>query len=300
MKSTSKKDSRWLKVNFNKTECGTDFYINTGTHIDLSQIISINNSYQTDCFEIFYFRKISGYMLLERKKIELKDGMLLVISPYQRQKWHIEEEESDFHFLFFREDFVHNFFVDKSFTYRLLYCYQTDFPPYLYLEEEKVKDITNQLNKIKDELRAPVADSYHMMLSILFHLLLTINREYAIYYHLPFHAPKNNYAYRFKELLEKHIYEKQQVNEYAEMLQISRVSLNNAVTAQFGVSAIHLLKQRLLAAIKNELLFTNCTVTQLADMFNYSNVSHLMRFFKQQTGKTITQYRQDYQNGIYE
>ena len=51
MKSTSKKDSRWLKVNFNKTECGTDFYINTGTHIDLSQIISINNSYQTDCFE---------------------------------------------------------------------------------------------------------------------------------------------------------------------------------------------------------------------------------------------------------
>ena len=84
------------------------------------------------------------------------------------------------------------------------------------------------------------------------------------------------------------------------MLHISRVTLNNAVTSQFGVSANHLIKQRLLEAVKNELLFSEHNISQLADDFNFSDPSHLMRFFKKQTGKTFTQYLVDYNNGIYE
>ena len=96
------------------------------------------------------------------------------------------------------------------------------------------------------------------------------------------------------------IYDVQRVAEYAEMMHVSRVTLNNAVVAQFGVSANHLLKQRLLEALKNDLLFTDCTVSQLADKFHFSDPSHLMRFFKQQTGKTCSQYQSDYKNGVYE
>ena len=70
--------------------------------------------------------------------------------------------------------------------------------------------------------------------------------------------------------------------------------------AQFGVSATHLIKQRLLEELKNELLFSNRTVSEMADDFNFSDPSHLMRFFKQQTGKTFTQYMTDYNKGIYE
>ena len=113
-------------------------------------------------------------------------------------------------------------------------------------------------------------------------------------------VPKNNYAFQFKDLLEKHIRTVQRVQEYADMLRVSRITLNNSVVAQFGVSAIHLLKQRLLEELKNELLFSDRNVSQLADEFHFSDPSHLMRFFKQQTGKTFTQYITDYQNGIYE
>ena len=156
------------------------------------------------------------------------------------------------------------------------------------------------LGKIKQELLHPVTDTYNLIVSVLYYLLVIINRAYAKAYRLPVEVPKNNYAFQFKDLLEKHIRTVQRVQEYANMLRVSRITLNNSVVAQFGVSATHLLKQRLLEELKNELLFSNRNVSQLADDFHFSDPSHLMRFFKQQTGKTFTQYIADYQKGIYE
>ena len=66
--------------------------------------------------------------------------------------------------------------------------------------------------------------------------------------------------------------------------------------AQFGVSATHLLKQRLLEELKNELLFSNLNVSQLADEFHFSDPSHLMRFFQAaDRKKTFTRYMRDYE-----
>ena len=81
---------------------------------------------------------------------------------------------------------------------------------------------------------------------------------------------------------------------------MSRITLNSSVMSQFGVSDNHLLKQRLLEELKNELLFSNRNVNQLAEEFHFSDPSHLMRFFKRETGKPFMQYLRDYQNGIYE
>ena len=193
---------------------------------------------------------------------------------------------------------MRTFLADKFFVYRLLYYYQTDTPPYLFAAPEELADYMHLLGKIKQELLHPVADTYNLIVSVLYYLLLVINRAKA--YHLPVEAPKNHYAYQYKDLLEKHIRDVQRVQQYADMLHISRITLNNSVIAQFGVSASHLLKQRLLEELKNELLFSNRSVSQLADDFHFSDPSHLMRFFKQQTGKTCSQYLSDYQNGIYE
>ena len=149
-------------------------------------------------------------------------------------------------------------------------------------------------------MRQPTFDSYNIIVSLLYYLLVTLNRAYAAAYNLPAALPKNNYAFRFKSLLEQHIGEVQRVEEYADMMQISRVTLNRAVSDQFGVTANHLLKQRLLEALKNDFLFGGRNVSQLADDYRISDPSHLMRFFKQQTGKTFSEYLDDYEHGICE
>mgnify|MGYP000011274144 FL=1 len=292
--------SKLVNVPFSKTQCGVDFYINTGESEEICGVLTEHKTFKTDFFEFFFFRRANGFLLLNSKQIELHDDMVLLLSPHQRQEWHADEQALDYTFLIFREDFMRTFIADKFFVYRLLYCYQTDTPPYLSVSQETFDEYMRLLGKIKQELLHPTADSYNLIVAVLYYLLLVINREYASAYHLPVDVPKNNYAYQFKDLLERHIYDVQRVAEYAEMMHVSRVTLNNAVVAQFGVSANHLLKQRLLEALKNDLLFTDCTVSQLADKFHFSDPSHLMRFFKQQTGKICSQYLSDYKNGVYE
>ncbi len=291
---------RLVSVPFSKTRCGVDFYINTGESKDICGVLTEHRTFKTDFFSFYFFRRANGYVLLNFRKIELRDDMVLLLSPHQQQEWHVDEAELDYTFLIFREDFMRTFIADKFFVYRLLYYYQTDTPPYLFAAPEELAEYMRFLGKIKQELLHPVADTYNLIVSVLYYLLVVINRAYAKTYRLPVEVPKNNYAFQFKDLLEKHIRDMQRVQEYADILRVSRITLNNSVMAQFGVSATHLLKQRLLEELKNELLFSDRNVSQLADEFHFSDPSHLMRFFKQQTGKTFTQYITDYQNGIYE
>ena len=203
--------------------------------------------------------------------------MVLLLSPHQQQEWHVNEVELDYTFLIFREDFMRTFIADKFFVYRLLYYYQTDTPPYLFAEPEELTEYMRLLKKIKQELQHPVVDTYNLIVSVLYYLLVIINRAYAQTYRLPVEVPKNNYAFKFKDLLEKHIRTTPRVQEYADMLRVS-----------------------LLEELKNELLFSNLNVSQLADEFHFSDPSHLMRFFRRETGKTFTQYLMNYKRGIYE
>ena len=291
---------RLVEVPFSTTECGVDFFINTAHGSERRGVLTEYPVFKTDFFEMFFFRKANGYLLLSYQKIELRDGMVLILKPHQQQEWHIDEDALDYDFLIFRNDFMRTFIADKFFVYRLQYCQQTDTPPYFMATADELTEYERLLKKIRSELRQPVADSYHIIVSVLYYLLAVLNRRYTETYSLPFELPKNHYAFLFVELMEQHIRDLQRVQEYADLLHVSRVTLNQSVMAQYGVPATVLLKQRLQDEIKNGLLFSHKTVSEIAYDFHFSEPSHLMRFFKKATGKTCTQFQQEYENGTFE
>ena len=149
---------RLVSVPFSKTRCGVDFYINTGESKDICGVLTEHRTFKTDFFSFYFFRRANGYVLLNFRKIELRDDMVLLLSPHQQQEWHVDEAELDYTFLIFREDFMRTFIADKFFVYRLLYYYQTDTPPYLFAAPEELAEYMRLLGKIKQELLHPVAD----------------------------------------------------------------------------------------------------------------------------------------------
>ena len=183
--------------------------------------------------------------------------------------------------------------------YRLLFCYQSDNSSYFNMDVDQMDFFLKLLRKMKSELLSPIADSYHMIVAYLYEFLLMLNRYYANIFDLPLRLPLNNYAFKYKELLEKNIRQHVRVNDYATMMGISRIALNKAVENEFGVTAIHLLKQRLLQEIKNDLLFSDSSVKEIAYKLQFSAPNHLMRFFKQQTGMTVGEFIKEVkENGI--
>ena len=105
MKETTNPE-RLVSVPFSKTECNVDFYINTGTDKDICGVLTEYKVFKTDFFEFFFFNKANGYLILNFRRIDLHDRMVLLLSPHQKQEWHVDEKELKYSFLIFREDWL--------------------------------------------------------------------------------------------------------------------------------------------------------------------------------------------------
>lgn len=286
-------------IKFDKAECGVDILLNVGYGCSHKNLYGDNLSYRADCFEILFFREGKGSLILNQKKIPIVNNTVVFISPFQKRQWNLDIENSKFVFLYFQEDFLNDFFADKLFTYKLLYFYQLHYPLNITISGPEMQLAYDILGEIKYELENMSFGSEHIIRSLLYYLLLKLDRNYAQQLNIPLNRPSNNYAFQFKKMLETNICQRQRIEDYTAELGISRITLNKAVQAQFNVTATHLIKQRLLFEIKNELIHSDLTVSEIAYKLNFSEPNHLMRFFKAQTGLTTTLFIEDYQNGSF-
>ncbi|MGI9651986.1 AraC family transcriptional regulator [Chryseobacterium sp. RLHN22] len=282
-------------ITFSKTECGVDFLINVLNNPEPGQFFKAEY-HNTNFFEIVFIRKGNGRLFLNDTIINIKNDSIIFISPFQKKKWDIEKHSLDVSLLVFQEDFLNEFFSDKLFTYRLSYFYQNQYPLILNLPKEQIRSFCNILKEVKVELKATNFDSAHIIRSLIYYLLQRLNRLYGSSYNLSYQIDASNHAYAFKRLMETHIRQKQRINEYCELLGISRITINSAVKKQFNTTATDLLKKRLLSEIKTELIYSGKNVSEIAYEFGYSDPNHLMRFFKKQTGKTPSEFINTYQN----
>lgn len=275
-------------IKFHKTECGVDFLLNVLTEEDVDY--NDTGTFNTDYFEILFFKQAEGTLTLNQRVIELIDGTIVFISPFQKRNWQLNLNHLEVTSLVFQEAFLNDFFADKLFTYRLLYFYQLAHPLQMTVDAQEMLKYCSLLTEIKTELVNSQNDSVHIIRSLLYYLLQTLNRRYASQHELVVKTSTDNIAFEFKNLMENHIKEVQRIGEYADLLGISRISLNKAVKSQFKTTATQLLKQRLLFEIQNLLLHSPKTINEIAYELHFSEPNHLMRFFKTQTNQTITEF----------
>lgn len=83
IKIMTKQRQRLVEVPFSKTDCGVDFYINTAYGGECPGVLTEHEVFKTDFFEMFFIKKANGYVLIDYRKINLKDGMVLIVKPHQ-------------------------------------------------------------------------------------------------------------------------------------------------------------------------------------------------------------------------
>ena len=78
---------------------------------------------------------------------------------------------------------------------------------------------------------------------------------------------------------------------YADRLAMTPDRLNDHVKRATGVTAGHLIRQRVLTEAKRQLVFTNQAIQEIAYDLSFSDPSHFARFFRAQTGSTPQAFR---------
>ncbi|TAE15404.1 MAG: AraC family transcriptional regulator [Bacteroidetes bacterium] len=251
--------------------------------------------YQTNFYEVIFFHEVEGSICLDQQSIRLENNTMIFISPYRKRKWSITTPHLKAQFLRFEDVFLHELLVDKTFLDRLNCFFKPQVPLYLRPEHEVFHKINNACMEIWGEMERYQPDSPHIVRSLVYFILTTANREYTQFHQLDASEPCDNCALRFKRLLEEHITTKQQVEDYATLLNTSRVTLNKIVKQHYGITASDMIRQRLLQEMKDRLLHTEKNITEIAFELNFPEASHFVRFFKQHTEQTPKEFRQYYQ-----
>lgn len=95
-----------------------------------------------------------------------------------------------------------------------------------------------------------------------------------------------------RRLIEQHYRKERQISFYAEKLAMTPDRLNDHVKRATGVTAGHLIRQRVLTEAKRQLVFTTQAIHEIAYDLAFSDPSHFTRFFRKQTGMTPQVFRE--------
>jgi AraC family transcriptional activator of pobA len=96
-------------------------------------------------------------------------------------------------------------------------------------------------------------------------------------------APTDATVEALRRLVEDHFRRERYIAFYAERLAMKRA---------IGVTAGHLIRQRMLTEAKRQLVFTNQAITEISYDLGFSDPSHFARFFRKNTGMTPHGFRE--------
>lgn len=251
------------------------------------------NPFVVDFYGICIVTHGEGSISVDKRAFRLSKGSLIFFQPSRVSQWRSVSSNFDGYFLVFENEFIETFFQDSLFIYRFQF-FHNNVSFTLKCKKEFLRSLVALCKTINRELANLQEDSHHFLRSILYNILIQINRKYIEQYGLSANLFQNNTALQFRKMLETKIRIYQRVEDYAGFLKISRAYLNTISKDAFGLPASAIIKERLATELKRELLFTNKSVKEIGFEMSFSDVANFIRFFRKQTGMNPGEYRLKY------
>ena len=103
--------------------------------------------------------------------------------------------------------------------------------------------------------------------------------------------PADTTVAQLRALVDEFFRREHQLGFYAEKLGMTVDRLNDHVKRATGVTAGHLIRQRVLTEAKRQLVFTTQPIQDIAEELSFSDPSHFARFFRKHAGTTPHEFR---------
>jgi len=285
-----------IRFDFYKHKYGKELLIDSFHIGDIaSRSLALPEVHATSFYEMFFFSKVAGAIIVEDTKLKLEGPVALLLPPGEPRQWQLEYEPEGM-VVIFEGEFMETFLKDNFFLDRLYYFGNYEASPILPLSIEVIQELLSLSESIKHEIHSLASDSYHLLRAYLYQLLILVNRSYSDYHQLKGNLYRNSEVLKFKYLLRQHVRDKQTVKQYADLLNMNRNRLNNLCKEALGNTALAIIHNELLKSCKAELLGTGKTISEISYEHNFSAPSNFVRFFKSLTKLSPANYRQEYAN----
>ena len=193
--------------------------------------------------------------------------------------------------------------LDKSFASEIAYSLSNTL--FAFLHENPVchppKEQYEALNRWTQQLKY-IDNHYseHRKLMLKNHLQ---NLFFAITELIPAHfsiakkefSRKEKLCWQFWELIGKHCLEHREVAFYANKLNITPFYLSQITKQFFNDAPKALINRQVTLEIKALLMHTSLSVNELSIKLHFDDPSYLCRYFKRETGKSLSSYRKQHQ-----
>jgi AraC family transcriptional regulator, transcriptional activator of pobA len=103
--------------------------------------------------------------------------------------------------------------------------------------------------------------------------------------------PADSTVVQLRALIDENFRIERQLGFYAGKLAMTVDRLNDHVKRSTGVTAGHLIRQRVLTEAKRQLVFTMQPIHDISQELAFADPSHFARFFRKQTGTTPHEFR---------
>ncbi|HSM19910.1 MAG TPA: helix-turn-helix domain-containing protein [Hyphomicrobiales bacterium] len=242
--------------------------------------------------QIMYVAVGGGAFTAETETVTFGDNTLIVLAPTVVHSFRFEPESEGI-VISFTEDVIRDI-ADRqgTLTTRLAAAERATVIP--LSERKRAARITGLARDILDELKLGRSGAQIAMRSYLALLIVEIARLDLPAPGLQGGKPSalDETVARLRELVEDNFRTTRNLSTYADWLAMTPDRLNDHCKKVAGVTAGHLVRQRLLVEAKRQLIFTGQSVSEIAYSLNFSDPSYFSRFFRKYTGQTPQQFRE--------
>lgn len=266
--------------------------------IDIGRIESLKNMIRTPkphtlgFYDVAFITGGAGTFKLDDYSLPIKPRQVFFTSPGQVRQWLSSEPVTGIT-LFFEPHFIATFFTDPLFLYRFPFFNQPVNYPALRLDSKLFERSLDMLMQIEAEFEKLQNDSPHLIRSMLYQLMIQLNRTYTGQHEVTSDDTRlNPVVFKFRKAVDHHFMNLKTVEEYANLLHISPGHLNKICKQHLNKNASSLIKERIMLEAKRLILYSGKTITEIAYELNYTDSSNFSRFFSSLQQESPEEFRE--------
>jgi AraC-like DNA-binding protein len=263
-------------------------------HFEEGQTDRLNRfvPHRHDFFEVIWLRSGRGHVRSDFHSLPVRPRTLFFTSPGQIHAWELTAPAHG-EIASFTQEFFSASSENPGLLGKMTFLYSGAAEPILYLDADEGRRIDQLFEQLHAD-GAAAAPGRDDLVRAYFTILLTHARQ-AFARRAPASASATTVtdllSRRFRLALEEHFPRLLEVNEYAELLHVSRTHLNAHLSSELGRTASEIIHERIVLEAKRLLANTTLTSAQVAYRLRFHDPSYFGRFFRRTTGLTPGEYR---------